>query len=144
MIITKTINADLWIRERPQEIYAVQGDSATRKIAVKLYANREPWIPEEGVSLAIRYRKPDGTSGTYDTMPGGEKAWSLTENTVSFLLAPQMLTVPGRVETQVELYLGKSVLASFSLHILVEENVAACATVSRDYFNWTERLEHKL
>lgn len=144
MIITKTINADLLVRELPQQIHAVQGDTATRKIAVKLFANREPWTPGEGVSFALRYRKPDGTGGTYDTMPDGEKAWEQMGNTISFLLAPQMLAVPGRVEAQLEIFSGNSVIASFGFCILVEENVAANATRSHNYFNWAQRLETKL
>lgn len=144
MIITKTINADLWIRERPQEIHAVQGDTAARRVVVKLFANRQPWNPGTDVSIAVRYRKPDGTGGTYDTLPNGEKAWELTENAVSFLLAPQMLALPGRVEVQAELLAGGSVLASFLFDVLVEENVAAGAVKSRNYFNWLQRLEAKL
>lgn len=140
MIITKTINTDLWIRERTQEIYAVQGDSCTRKVAVNLFAGREPWTPEGNVSAVIRFAKPDGTGGSYDTLPNGEKAWALEENTVSFILAPQMLTVPGRVVVQIELLGGSGVIASFPLHILVEENVAAGVTRSENYFSWEQRL----
>ena len=144
LIITKTINADLWIHEWPQEVYAVQGDSYTRKITMNLFANRAPWIPEGNVSIAVRYHKPDGTNGTYDTLPNGEKAWELTDNAVSFILAPQMLTVPGRVAVQVEILCGDGILASFPLCVLVEENVAAGATRSHNYFNWVQRLEIKL
>lgn len=140
MIITKTINADLWIRERTQEIYAVQGDSCTRKVAVNLFAGREPWTPEGNVSAVIRFAKPDGTGGSYDTLPNGEKAWALEKNTASFILAPQMLTVPGRVVVQIELLGGSGVIASFPLHILVEENVAAGVTRSENYFSWEQRL----
>lgn len=143
MIITKTINADLWIRERTQEICAVQGDGCTRKITVKLFANREPWMPGPDASVVIRYHKPDGTGGSYDTLPNGEKAWELTDNAVSFIFAPQMLTIPGRVAVQVEMLLKNGVLASFPLHVLVEENVAAGVTSSGDYFSWEHRLERE-
>jgi len=144
LIITKNINMDLWIRERVQEVPAVQGDAGTRKVAMHLFANREPWIPGEDVSAAIRYCKPDGTGGTYDTMPDGEKAWEQSENTVSFLLAPQMLTVPGRVEAQVEILCGENVVASFPFCVLVEKNVAAGVVKSSDYFNVAHWLGGKL
>ena len=144
MIITNTINTDLWIRDRTQEIHAVQGDSCTRSITVKLFANREPWVPVPDVSVVIRYRKPDGTGGSYDTLPDGEKAWFLTDNAVSFILAPQMLAVPGRVAVQVEMLWEDGVLASFPLNILVEENVAAGVTSSGNYFSWEQRLEREL
>lgn len=144
MMITKTINMDLWIHERTQEIYAVQGDAATRKIELRLFANKEPWIPKDGASLVIRYRKPDGTIGSYDTLPDGEKAWELQENTASIILAPQMLTVSGRVEVQLEIVCEKQILASFAVYVLVEKNVAAGATRSQSYFNWLHRMEIKL
>ena len=144
MIITNTVNMDLWIRERTQEIHAVQGDSGTRKITVKLFANREPWTPEADVSVVIRYQRPDGTGGSYDTLPDGETAWELTDNAVSFVLAPQMLAIPGRVAVQVEMLWENGVLASFPLHILVEENVAAEAVKSGSYFSWEQRLAWEL
>ena len=141
MIITNTINTDLWIRERTQQIHAVQGDSCTRKITLKLFANRAPWVPDADVSVMIRYHKPDGTGGSYDTLPNGEKAWEIKENIISFILAPQMLSVPGRVSAQVEMLSQNGILASFPLHILVEENVAAEVLRSGDYFSWEQRLE---
>ena len=122
----------------------MQGDSCTRKITVKLFANREPWSPEADTSVVIRYQKPDGTGGSYDTLPNGKTAWELSDNAVSFILAPQMLTVPGRVSVQVEMLWKNGILASFPLHILVEENVAAEITSSGNYFSWEQRLDREL
>lgn len=144
MIISKSINSDLLIKDPAQEVYAVQGDCYTREVILRLHANKIPWAPTKPVSVAIRYRKPDGTGGTYDTLPNGEKAWKLEGNSVSFLLAPQMLTVPGRVAVQVELLCNDSILASFPLYIVVTEDTSAGVVPSKDYFNWQQRLEDKL
>lgn len=144
MIITKNINSDLLIKNPVQEIHAVQGDRYTRKVSLRLYANKIPWIPIQPVSIAIRYQKPDGTGGTYDTLPSGEKAWEQEENTISFILAPQMLTVPGRVIVQVELSHGSSLLSTFPLEVVVEKDASAGILPSMDYFNWLQRLEETL
>ena len=144
MIITKTINSDLLIKGQTQEIYAVQGDRYTRKVTLRLHANKAPWTPAGSVSAVIRYRKPDGTGGTYDTLPSGEKAWEQDGNAISFILAPQMLTVPGRVAVQVELSQGSSILATFPLDVVVEKDTSAGVAQSQDYINWQEHLEEKL
>ena len=144
MIISKSINSDLLIKDPAQEVYAVQGDCYTREVILRLHANKIPWTPTKPVSVAIRYRKPDGTGGTYDTLPNGEKAWKLEGNSVSFLLAPQMLTAPGRVAVQVELLCNDSILASFPLYVVVTEDTSAGVVPSKDYFNWQQRLEDKL
>ena len=144
MIITKTINSDLLIKGPTQEIYAVQGDRYTRKVTLRLHANKAPWTPAGSIGVVIRYRKPDGTGGSYDTLPSGEKAWEQDANAISFILAPQMLTVPGRVSVQVELSQGGSVLSTFPLEVVVEEDASAGAVRSQDYVNWQEHLEEKL
>ena len=144
MIITKTIHSDLLIKGPVQEIHAVQGDRYTRKVVLRLHANKVPWATEAPVSAAIRYRKPDGTGGIYDTLPNGEIAWELDGNALSFLLAPQMLTVPGKVAVQVELRQGDSILATFPLEVVVEKDPAIGVAKSRDYMNWQEHLAEKL
>lgn len=143
MIITTTINSDLLIKGPTQEVHAVQGDRYTRKVTLRLHANKTPWMPTKPVNIVIRYRKPDGTGGAYDALPNGEKAWSQEENAISFLLAPQMLTVPGRVSTQVELNHENSILATFPLDVVVEKDASADVVQSEDYTNWQEQLEKK-
>lgn len=87
---------------------------------VTLLAGEEAWqIPEETVVL-VRYRKPDGIGGIYDTLPDGTAAWSKDGSKVTVILAPQMLTVPGCVSAQVELQCGDGVLATFTIQIIVE------------------------
>lgn len=144
MIITKTINSDLLIKGPAQEIYAVQGDCYTRKVTLRLLSNKEPWTPDSPIAVSIRYCKPDGTGGIYDTLPNGEKAWEQDKNLLSFLLAPQMLTVPGRVSVQVEMSNAELVLATFPLELIVTEDPSAKAIQSEDYFNLENRLEDKL
>lgn len=53
--------------------YAVQGDSNTRSLEIELRCNGMTWTVPDGTDLLIRYWKPDGTAGIYDTMPDGKK-----------------------------------------------------------------------
>ena len=144
MIITHTINMDLANIGRTPQIHVVQGDSCSRCVTVKLASMGTGWTPPEDISVSVRYGKPDGTSGHYDTLPDGTKAWSIQDNAVSVMLAPQMLTVPGRVTAQVEMITENRMLATFSLDIVVEKDPSFGLVKSKDYINWLQRVEDRL
>lgn len=144
MIITTKIRTDLVHPSMPVTVYAVQGDQNTRILELALYANGVAWPVPDEAAVALRYRKPDGTRGYYDTLPDDTPACSVTENMVSVMLAPQMLTVAGFVEAQVELISGTDILGTFSVNISVAANPAAGVLVSEDYVNWLDWLTDKL
>lgn len=144
MLITSTISADLRAPGFPPLVYAVQGEQYSRQITMHLYDGGLPWTVPGGVYIAMRYSKPDGTKGYYDTLPDGSQAWSVSGSTVNVFVAPQMLTVPGFVTAQLEIIQNQSILASFSLRLKVEANPAAALTQSEDYVNWLKWMEDQL
>ena len=144
MLITSTISADLRAPGFPPLVYAVQGEQYSRQITMHLYDGGLPWTVPGGVYIAMRYSKPDGTKGYYDTLPDGSPAWSVSGSTVNVFVAPQMLTVPGFVIAQLEIIQNQSILASFSLRLKVEANPAATLTQSEDYVNWLKWMEDQL
>lgn len=144
MIVTQTIHMDLVRENNPPQIYAVQGDSCSRSVTVKLSADGHPWCPPDNATIAIRYRKPDGTGGHYTTLPDGTNAFSVQANAICVILAPQMLTVPGRVNAQLEMIQKNHLLATFDMEILVEKDPAFGLTHSKDYVNWLQRIEDRL
>lgn len=144
MIITQTVHMDLASLGTAPEIHVVQGDTCSRCICVRLAVAGKPWTPPEGVSISLRYGKPDGTAGHYDTLPDGTPACSVADNSMRILLAPQILTVPGRVAAQVEMISAGHLLATFSLHIVVEKDPAFGLAQSRDYLNWLQRVQDSL
>lgn len=144
MIITSKVNMDLQQNTWPTTINAVQGDQFTRNVEISLYSNGEVWTIPEGVTMAVRYRKPDKTKGYYDTMPDGTSAWSVEGNVITVSLAPQMLTASGTVLAQVEMLKGNIVLSTFSIKIYVEPNPAAGVLQSEDYVNWLQWMEDEL
>lgn len=144
MIISSQISADLQTPGYPPLVHAVQGEQYSRQLKMALYDGGMAWTVPGGVFVAMRYSKPDGTTGYYDTLPDGTQAWSAEGNTVSIYVAPQMLTVPGVVQGQLEIIQNQSILASFPLRLKVSANVAATLQESADYVNWLEWMEGQL
>lgn len=136
MTITQKISMDFMRTDVPPIVAAVQGDTYTREVQISLYAAGVPWELPEGHDVAIRYRKPDGTCGNYDTMPDGSMAWKTEGNTVSIMLCPQMLTVPGNVPAQVSVILGERTVSTFTFVVNVEADPSRGAQTSENYFNW--------
>ena len=119
-----------------QRVYAVQGDSYARCLEIAMHENGAAWELPTGASAFLRYRKPDGTGGMYDTLPDGTQAWSAQGNRVCFILAPQMLSVPGIVQVQLEIVSGASNLASFAFLVEVEPDPSLGVIPSEDYISW--------
>ena len=122
MVITNKIKIDLLERGSTIVVYAVQSDKYSRSIDFSLYEGGVKWIPSPSTTAVVAYKKPDGTGGEYDTLPNGETAYSFSENDVTVALAPQVLTVPGRVILSVGLLEGESILYSFPVEICVIQN----------------------
>ena len=144
MIISTRISADLQAPGYPPIVHAVQGEQYSRQLKMALYDGGVAWTVPGGVFVAMRYSKPDGTTGYYDTLPDGTQAWSTEGNTVSIYVAPQMLTVPGVVQGQLEIIQNQSILASFPLRLKVAANVAAARMQSEDYVNWLQWMEDQI
>ena len=135
MFVTKRITMDL-ARSAPVPcIPAVQGDAYTRKLEVALRQNGTDWAIPDGTSVVVRYQKPDGTSGAYDTLPDGEQAWSVSENVVTVALAPQMLTAAGMVSATVSMVLGEQLLSTFPIRVEVGPQIGGEGG-SEPYAGW--------
>ena len=85
-------------------VYGVQGDSLSRTLTLSMIDGDKPWTPPEGALPVVRYGKPDGTFGFYDTLENGAPAISVTGSTATVTLAAQALTAPGSVAMQLNFY----------------------------------------
>lgn len=105
-------------------VYAVQGDVMSREVTALLYDGQTPFTPSVGALGTVRFLKPDGTSGFYDTMEDETTVavtWEGNEATIR--LAEQVLTVPGDVIVQVSFYNADAErLSTFNFKIVVEKN----------------------
>lgn len=135
---TATLRVDLLDPGAPQIIHAVQDDSDSRKIAFNIYAGGAQWAVPDGTLVTVRYKKPDGTAGFYDTLPDGSTpAATIDGNVVTVSLVPQAFTVRGNVPVQIKLYnsTGASI-ATFAVVMHVSANVISDAEiVSSDYYS---------
>lgn len=135
---TATLRVDLLDPGAPQIIHAVQDDSDSRKIAFNIYAGGAQWAVPDGTLVTVRYKKPDGTAGFYDTLPDGSTpAATIDGNVVTVALVMQAFTVRGNVPVQIKLYdsTGASI-ATFAIVMHVSANVVSDAEiVSSDYYN---------
>lgn len=133
-----SLKVDLLDPGAPQIIHAVQDDSNSRKIAFSIYAGGAQWAVPDGTLVTVRYKKPDGTAGFYDTLPDGSTpAATIDDNVVTVALVPQALTVCGNVPVQIKLYdsAGTSI-ATFAVVMHVSVNVVSDAEiVSSDYYS---------
>lgn len=123
MNITQELSLDLTRRESSTPVLdLVQGDTV-RKIRLKLLRDGEPWfIPEDAVVI-LRYLKPDGTGGAYDTLDDGTRAWSVLGNTVYLSLAPRVCTASGMVQLQVSINKEKEQLSTFSFLLRADKEI---------------------
>ncbi len=144
MIVTHKLTMDLARPCSPVRLDAVQGDAGSRAVEIALYSGSQPWAVPQGITAALRYRKSDGTRGSYDTLPDGSPAWSAEDNRLTLFLAPQVLTAEGVVFAQGEMVLGEKILATFPFRIHVAADPAAGAVDSEDYVNWTRWIQGEL
>lgn len=135
---TAALRVDLLDPGAPQIIHAVQDDSNSRKIAFSIYAGGAQWAVPDGALVTIRYKKPDGTAGFYDTLPDGSTpAATIDGNVVTVALVPQAFTVIGNVPVQIKLYdsAGASI-STFAVVMHVSANIVSDAEiVSSDYYS---------
>lgn len=135
---TAALRVDLLDPGAPQIIHAVQDDSNSRKIAFNIYAGGAQWAVPDGTLVTVRYKKPDGTAGFYDTLPDGSTpAATIDGNVVTVALVPQALTVCGNVPVQIKLYdIAGTSIATFAVVMHVSANVVSDAEiVSSDYYS---------
>ena len=133
MQATKRIVIDLLSGGYSEPAHVVQGDAYSRAVELDIRQEKTRWTIPNGLAVVVEYHKPDGTKGVYDTLPDGTRAWSAEGNILTLQLAPQMLTAPGTVVTQVRMLKGDAVLSLFKFHVFVHQRIAG--GMSEDYIN---------
>lgn len=142
MQITQSIDLNLSIDGIPPQLHMPQGDGG-RIISASLWDGATIYSPPDGTMCMLRFRKPDGTGGLYDTVEDGTKI-NLANNVATIPVALQVLAVGGAVRCQVELYapaaegelLSANRLATFAFILFVVPSVYPDAEIiSGDYIN---------
>ena len=142
MQITQSIDLNLSTDGIPPQLHMPQGDGG-RIISASLWDGATIYSPPDGTMCMLRFRKPDGTGGLYDTAEDGIKI-NLANNVATIPVALQVLAVGGPVRCQVELYapaaegelLSANRLATFAFILFVAPSVYPDAEIiSGDYIN---------
>lgn len=140
MNINQTVALNLSESIAMPTLRMAQDDANTRTIKASLWDGAQPFsIPSECVCM-VRFGKPGGTGGLYDTTEGGQKV-SYSGNVVTAPVAAQMLAVAGTVKAQIDIYGGgekqqAEKLATFRFRVEVEPSAYADAKIiSSDYYN---------
>jgi len=138
--INQTVALNLSESIAPPTLRMAQDDANTRTIKASLWDGAQPFsIPSECVCM-VRFGKPDGAGGLYDTTEGGQKV-NYSGNVVTAPVAAQMLAVAGAVKAQIDIYGGgekqqAEKLATFRFRVEVEPSAYADAKIiSSDYYN---------
>lgn len=135
MQIIHEIVSDFALRSPPPVIDAVQGDENTRTVQIRLYDHQAEWTVPGGAAVLIRYRKPDGTGGVYDTLADGTPAWRAEGHVITILLAPELLSAAGIVDASVAVTTENQVLGTFIFRIHVAEDPSADVPEAGKYYN---------
>lgn len=135
MIITHKVTMDMMNPGQLPRIHAVQDDQYSRNLELTLLSGGEPWQIPGDVTVVVRYCKPDGTGGEYNTLPDDTTAWSAEGNILTVALAPQVLTVPGMVTLSASLISGTRQITTFTVCLHVKPGVKSCIADSVDYIN---------
>lgn len=140
MNINQELTLNLSADGIPPRLHMVQGDANTRTVVATLWDGAQPYTIPAASAVMIRFRKPDGTGGLYDSTESGAQV-TVSGNTVTAPVATQMLAVAGVVQAQVDIYgtaTGKAAekLATFRFAVEVAPSVYPDAEIiSSDYFN---------
>lgn len=131
--IKHNIVIDLQRPGAPQIVYATQGDEASRQVVITLYDSGAAWpVPETVTKVFLEYSKADGHGGVYDKLPDGTQAYTIAENTVAIMLAPQVLTCAGLTSATAKLIdADGAVLQTFPFQIRTA--AAPESAASEDY-----------
>lgn len=127
------VSFDLSAPAKAQRIYVKQNDDGTRAVDISLFSGGNPWLPPAGAAISLCYHKPDGTSGNYDTLPDGSRAYQIQEHHIIFHLAPQLMSCPGQVSCELIIAAGGQRISSFVWYCMVEASVES-SLASEDYF----------
>lgn len=140
MNINQELTLNLSADGIPPRLHMVQDDANTRTVVATLWDGAQPYTVPAASAVMIRFRKPDGTGGLYDTTESGAQV-TVSGNTVTAPVATQMLAVAGVVQAQVDIYgtaTGKAAekLATFRFAVEVAPSVYPDAEIiSSDYYN---------
>lgn len=133
VVTTKIGKLDLALQRVIPRVQVVQDDQYSRNIEMELYEEGAAWQLPSDASVAVSFKKPDGSGGLYETLPDGTACYTASGNVLTIALAPQVCTAPGKAQLSVLIRSGKSKLYTFPVCVEVNPN-PGLKVVSEDYY----------
>lgn len=141
MPVTHEINLNLSKYILPATVHMMQGDTDSRTVVATIWDGPVKYTPAEGVKPVVRFGKPDGTGGLYNKTETDEKV-VLSGSKVTAPIARQVLTVPGIVKMQIELYEGDTKISAFPFQIhVIPSSKDNAEEISKDYADFSINYE---
>lgn len=140
--VTKEFRLDLTNPGLPIVLYAVRGEESVRKVTFNLYNGTTPYTIPSAASVSIAFVNTDGHKGVYKTLPDGSKAYEISDNSVSVILAPEVCTGYGTSLMQVNIYDtdGKK-LKTWTLTVMLDTQVPDADDIqSKNYYTIQDDL----
>ena len=122
LVIKHKIKMEMTGKEKRPYIEVMQDDAFSRILEIDVQQNGLPQKLPSTCHVLIRYWRPDGEKGAYDTMGNGEQAWYLRGNVVGVLLAPEVCAVAGTAVLVLEISEDRERLFSFPVDVEVKGN----------------------
>ena len=134
---TTKLTLDFQAPNRAVIAHAKQNDRRSRYLICQLVDGGIPWTPPTNIASMIRFKKSDGHGGFYDVDDANKPAVVFNGSTATLSLAEQVLTVPGWVIMELNVYTNQSEkLTTFSFILDVEQSALSDAEIeSTDYYN---------
>lgn len=136
---TTYISLDL---QRPNyvTVYAVQNDLATRWARCLITDGGAAWTPPSPCYVMLRYKRPDGVCGFYDTLEDEvTPAWTVNlDGSIDIAWAQTALQVAGTEEFEINFYNGqaeKLTVCQFRLQVIPSAYDDAAIVDSEPYIN---------
>lgn len=120
-MITHKLTMDLAKFNSITTIHATQFDHYSHQLEISLQENGNNWSIPQTASVQVQYSKADGTGRKYHTLPDGRCAWQIAGNTLTVILEPLVLTVPGAVSLSITLMQGQMQISTFSVIVSVDK-----------------------
>jgi len=102
-------------------VYAIQGEKNSRMIAYTLHENGENWAVD-GATATVRFRRGDGTGGSYTAPDEGGPELSVLANVVLVPLTQAVCAKAGPVTLVVELSKDGTLIATWPTVVTVAAN----------------------
>lgn len=142
MQVLNKFNIDMAKKTAPTVIYAMQNDVNTRTVEIHLFSNSSPWNVPNEITVAVAFQKPDNHKGLYDELPNGDNAITVSGNTITAILAPQVLTCSGQICVAIVLMdENLNRIATFPFFVEAEIDPSSGSDVSNDYYKYSTMEE---